>query len=174
MTFEEFRDRLGYNEASAKEVIYKNKCINKNMPRVNGKHPIDEVKLGELFVRLYKKRMAKQSFEMSFDDIYNKYKGLMGRNKLRLLVNHHDFPSRHRVMLISGSRDLNLWHRDDVERFFKRREELLVPHNFVENKPPSKTRKLSLDASTMVYFCTGRQWKIGNQVTTTLFHVREV
>jgi len=97
----------------------------------------------------------------------------MGRNKLRILVNHHDFPSRHRVMLVSGSRDLNLWHRDDVERFFKRREELLVPHNFVEKKPPAKTRKLGLDASTMVYFCTGRQWRIGEQVTTTLMHVRE-
>jgi len=131
--------------------------------KVNKDLEITPDQLQELSI-LYERRLRTIDNEKEFDiHTMSEYVGRdMSINTLAKLTLTKDFPAYYEL----GSNRKRVWDKAEVIKYFSDR--------FCKNTMKEKhSRKLSLEASTIVYFCTGRAWRYGEQVTTQIHHAKE-
>ena len=133
-----------------------------NDVKVNKDLEITPEQLQELSM-LYDRRLRTIDNEKEFDiHTMSDYVGsAMSINALAKLTLTKDFPAYYEL----GSNRKRVWDKAEVIKYFGDR--------FCKNTMKARhSRKLSLEASTIVYFCTGRYWRYGEQVTTQIHHAK--
>jgi len=166
MTIEDFAKQFGLSTEKARGWIYNQKDWLKanGNKKVYGEWNLTSDDLKELAtIRYNRMRGIDHSIEFDIDTMHEYIHKSIPYYTLNKLALSKGFPKYCEI----GWKKKRVWDKKEVINFFKTK----FDHNTGKAKKP---RQLSQEASTIVYFCTGRYWRYGEQVTTNIHHAREV
>lgn len=177
MTIEEFAERFGLTMNQACNYLYAFDVFYKDRPRVDGRRQYSKERVKDVSVHRETLHSPKSTDEYDFNDIHKAYGDVLGINNLLKLVKSEVFPKQNRSMVCSNRRHARLWLKSDVDSYFQERREISGADNNggrTKWREHHRARSREIKDSSIIFFCTGRNWRLGDKLKTRLIHCSEL